>query len=111
MEKEKQRPIIRHWRWLYNILNYNQECEHLKLEEEFIHYLKDDFGWTMEGWLLNIIRSKKIIIVNDKNQRIKIVPEHFIYVIGSEIQELMDTIKGKGIIKNRRIDRNGRFTL
>lgn len=117
---KKQRPIIRHWKWLYNILNYNQECEGLKKEERFIEKLKP-LGMIIEElkikdedehkWLINIIRSKKLILVNDLGQRIKIVPEHFIYVVSSEIEELMDTIKGKGIIKNRRIDRYGRFIL
>ena len=68
----KIRPIIRHWRWLYNLLYESEEkIYYYKEDEKFIEDLKD-FGWQTEDWLLNIIRSKKLIIVNDHNKRLKI---------------------------------------
>lgn len=87
MDLNKVRPIIRNWEWLYNLINYNYECLNLKPEEEFIHYLKDDFGWTMESWLLNIIKSKKLIILNSRRKRMKIIAEDFCYTVYSEAVE------------------------
>lgn len=115
MDLQKVRPIIRHWKWLYDLLNYNQECICLEPEERFIERLKpigmiiDElkvFSDDEHKWLLNIIKSKKLIILNDKGQRIKIIPEHFIDIISSDISDVIDTIKGKGIKK--RSDKNGR---
>ena len=72
MDLEKIRPIIRHWRWLYSLLDLSEERVYYYEEEKFIEELKDNWGWDKESWLLNIIRSKKVILVNDENKRVKI---------------------------------------
>lgn len=72
MDLEKTRPIIRHWRWLYGLLDLSEERVYYYEEEKFIEELKDNWGWDKENWLLNIIRSKKLILINDDNKRVKI---------------------------------------
>lgn len=98
------RPIIRHWRWFYDLLNYNVNCRGLIKEEQFLHYLR----WegmnpiNIDKWFKKIIRSKKLIIVNDYGQRLRIVPEHFIYIPSSDIDEVMTTVKGRGAKQKNR---------
>lgn len=101
MEQTQIIPIIRHWNWFYEFLNNKLDVSNFTKEELYFHSLKDNWGWDtdLDGLFLRIIRSKKLILVNNYGQRVRIVPEHFIYVTSSDIDDVMSFVKGKGIKK------------